>query len=66
MPPAPTTCGALLEDGSKCSEAMAVIKTEYVYDRRPLVGEPATYLLRETHYLGTCPKCGERKIVESH
>ena len=61
----PLTCEALLDDGSKCGETMAVTKTDYVYDRKPLVGEPATYTLLETHFHGTCPKCGERKRIEN-
>jgi hypothetical protein len=64
MTRAPTTCDALLEDGSKCSEPVKVMKTNYLYDRRPLVGEPATYTLLETQFFAVCPKCGDRKFVE--
>jgi hypothetical protein len=66
MSPVPTTCNALLEDGSKCAEAVTVTKTHYLYDRKPIVGDPATYTLKETHYHARCPKCGEREIVEVH
>lgn len=66
MAPAPTTCNALLEDGSKCKEQVTVTKTDYLYDRRPLIGEPAEYKLRETHYHAVCPKCGPRTVVETH
>jgi hypothetical protein len=62
----PITCGALLEDGSKCKEVATVSKVDYVYDRRPLVGDPATYKLKETHYHATCPLCGVRRVVEVH
>lgn len=64
MSPAPIKCNALLEDGSQCGETMSVTKTDYVYDRKPIVGDPATYTLLETQYHGTCPKCGKRKVVE--
>jgi hypothetical protein len=57
------TCGALLEDGRKCSQLAAVVKTDYVYDRRPLVGEPVEFALKEVHYHIVCPTCGEHKIV---
>jgi len=60
----PIVCGALLEDGSKCEEQAAVSKVDYVYDRRPLVGDPATYTLKETHYHAVCPKCGDRRVTE--
>ena len=60
----PIPCGALLEDGSKCNEPVKVKKTNYVYDRRPIVGEPATYKLLETHFIAVCPKCGDRKFVD--
>ena len=66
MAPASITCDARLEDGSKCSAAMTVVKTQYVYDRKPLVGDPATFTLKETHYHGTCPNCGGRTVVEKH
>jgi hypothetical protein len=62
----PIPCGALLEDGSKCKEVAAVSKVDYVYDRRPLVGDPATYTLKETHYHAVCPQCGDRRVVEVH
>jgi hypothetical protein len=66
MAPAPIQCDALLEDGSKCREMITVSKTDYVYDRKPIVGDPATYTLLETHYHGSCPKCGQRKVVEKN
>jgi hypothetical protein len=62
----PIPCGALLEDGSRCTEEATVSKVDYVYDRRPLVGDPATYKLKETHYHAICPKCGDRRVVEVH
>ena len=65
MAPSPFTCDALLDDGSKCSEKVMVTKTNYVYDRRPIVSEPATYSLRETHYHAICPKCGDREFIEA-
>jgi hypothetical protein len=64
MPYRPICCGALLEDGSTCKEVAAVSKVDYVYDRRPLVGDPATYTLKETHYHAICPKCGDRRVIE--
>ncbi len=39
--------------------------TQYVYDRQPVVGGHSDYNLKEIHYHAVCPKCGERKVVES-
>ena len=65
MTPAPITCDSELPDGSKCSERLAVTKTQYVYDRKPIVGV-RDYTLREIHYYAMCPRCGERQYVEKH
>src|SRR5690349_15898913 len=59
------TCGAQLPDGSTCKEAATVTKTQYVYDRKPLVGSDPDYSLRAIHYTAVCPHCGERKIIEA-
>jgi hypothetical protein len=64
MTPAPTTCDALLEDGGKCPEKVTLTKTHYAYDRKPLIGEPATFKLLNITYHAVCPKCGERTYSE--
>jgi hypothetical protein len=66
MPPMPITCGAQLDDGNLCDEKVTIKKTAYHYDRRPIVGEPAAFTLKETHYHSVCPKCGDRVTVEKH
>src|SRR5262249_29770348 len=64
MSPTLVTCGAALSEGGQCQEQATVTKTQYVYDRAPVVGGPAHYTLREAHYTAVCPTCGERQITE--
>ena len=48
------------------TEVASVIKTQYVYDRKPLVGIDPDYSLRAIHYTAVCPSCGEREIIEAN
>jgi hypothetical protein len=66
MAPNPIPCGALLEDGNTCNEQASVTKVDYVYCRTPQPGDLPNYTLLETHYHAFCPKCGERKVIETH
>ena len=66
MAPIPITCGAELPDGNKCRELVTVTKTQYLYNRKPLVGRDPDYALKEIHYTAVCPSCGERMVVEVH
>lgn len=59
-------CGTQLPDGSRCTEVASVIKTQYAYDRKPLVGSNPDYSLRAIHYAAVCPSCGGRKIIEAN
>jgi len=61
----PIKCGADLPDGTKCNKFATVTNTRYVYDRQPTIGGRPDYNLKEIHYRAVCPKCGERKVVES-
>jgi hypothetical protein len=63
--PRPVKCGKALPDGSECREFATVTSSQYVYDRQPTIGGEPDYTLKEIHYNAVCPKCGDRKIVES-
>lgn len=47
-------------------ELVTVTKTQYLYNRKPLVGRDPDYALKEIHYTAVCPSCGERMVVEVH
>jgi hypothetical protein len=66
MAPTPISCDTDLPDGSKCKELVTVTKTQYFYNRKPLVGRDPDYALKEIHYTAVCPTCGERTVVEVH
>lgn len=65
MAPTLITCGAQLADGRTCHESASVVKTQYVYDRKPIVGNDPDYSLKAIHYTAMCPHCGERTIIEA-
>jgi hypothetical protein len=63
--PKPIKCGAALADGRRCNELATIIGTQYVYDRQPATGGGADYNLKEIRYSAVCPKCGDRKVIET-
>ena len=65
MTPRPIQCNADLPGGNKCPEYAIVTNVQYVYDRLPAIGTHDRYDLKEIHYHAVCPKCGERKLVET-
>jgi len=63
--PRPIKCGAALPDGGECQEYATVTNAQYVYDRTLLSDGGTDYALKEIHYEAICPRCGDRKLVES-
>jgi hypothetical protein len=63
MQPATIICDNHLDSGMPCGETALIHSVQYVYDRDTGT-QAASHVLRESHYVIDCPRCGRRTQVE--